>query len=714
MLVLLIFTPKQTYQCSTATTTTTITTVGDVLRFTGMFTAEQCIDLHNVSGQHDEDSNNNDSRLTDCDASNNERASLHDALHSDEGPGGNSDATDTCSVTESNGYLNANWNDLDLSADEAEEITNRLALVNMDWDRIKASDLFILFKSFVPDGGALCSVTIYPSEEGLTRMAEEDKFGPKEFLNTSNHPTEIEGEFNQDKVRKYQLNRLRNFYSVIVCDSKETANKIYTDCDKMEYLKSSCYIDLRFIPDNTHFTEQPKDQCTASDDLENYEPLNFLTSVFSAAVLKSSWDETDIRRLKRTMKRYTADELEKEQFDDLIAPFYDDSDVECDESNDLENRVIPDDERSRKSLTIRQKRKNVRKCVRSVLKRDKSGKKRNKTLKKSPEHVNSDDADTKSEKHKPKDKKCKTNSNKAGFEMLERGSRTDSCDGHDIEICHSGLLLSNDVQQKPSPIDRLVLEDTDKICINANTDHTLTGVSYSDLHHKQSNKRCLNSIGVVDEADNESCDGNMEYTWLTSTGHQQYISRQKRKLTPWEEFEHKKRSKRREKREQRKLRTSGKQSEHSAVRQDLGFDDPWFVETGEPTKVNTKKAKFSKKKRSEGEDLTNVKVDTAVKKERAMLQLLMEDQEKSDHFNLVSLMKEEDEIHKGNNCNHVSSPIEGNGDLLLNFDDPRFSDLYTDPDLHIDPTAPQFKKNKSMELLMGEVAKRKHGKKQWL
>jgi hypothetical protein len=56
--------------------------------------------------------------------------------------------------------LDHGWGELDHDAERTDEATNRLAVCHMDWDRIRASDLMVLFTSFLPQGGLILSVTV--------------------------------------------------------------------------------------------------------------------------------------------------------------------------------------------------------------------------------------------------------------------------------------------------------------------------------------------------------------------------------------------------------------------------------------------------------------------------------------------------------------------------------------------------------------------------
>ena len=60
--------------------------------------------------------------------------------------------------------------------------TRRLAVVNLNWDHVRSVDILAVLRSFVPAGGRILSVTVYPSEFGEQRMAEEATVGPGGLL----------------------------------------------------------------------------------------------------------------------------------------------------------------------------------------------------------------------------------------------------------------------------------------------------------------------------------------------------------------------------------------------------------------------------------------------------------------------------------------------------------------------------------------------------
>ncbi|XP_010130750.1 PREDICTED: ESF1 homolog, partial [Buceros rhinoceros silvestris] len=209
------------------------------------------------------------------------------------------------------------WRELDKDAPRADEITSRLAVCNMDWDRLKAKDLLALFNSFTPKGGMVYSVKIYPSEFGKERLKEEEQKGPVELFDLPENTTENDGLY-REKLREYQFKRLKYFYAVVECDSPETANKIYEECDGLEFESSCSFIDLRFIPDNVTFDDKPKD--VASEvNIAAYKPKYFTSAAMGTSKVDITWDETDHERVTSLSRTFNKEELLDMDFQAYLA-----------------------------------------------------------------------------------------------------------------------------------------------------------------------------------------------------------------------------------------------------------------------------------------------------------------------------------------------------------------------------------------------------------
>ena len=106
--------------------------------------------------------------------------------------------------------------------------TARLAIVNLDWDHVRAHHLYKICACLLsPTGqvnvvrGKVLSVRIYPSDFGKERMAREEKEGPpseifkKKDLNAEEvdekniYDVGGEDDYDEDALRQYQLERLR-------------------------------------------------------------------------------------------------------------------------------------------------------------------------------------------------------------------------------------------------------------------------------------------------------------------------------------------------------------------------------------------------------------------------------------------------------------------------------------------------------------------------
>lgn len=76
------------------------------------------------------------------------------------------------------GGPDSDWNELDKSARRVEWASRRLAICNMDWDRVRADDLLVLLSSFKPAKGSVASLGVYLSDFGAEKLAEEERHGP--------------------------------------------------------------------------------------------------------------------------------------------------------------------------------------------------------------------------------------------------------------------------------------------------------------------------------------------------------------------------------------------------------------------------------------------------------------------------------------------------------------------------------------------------------
>ncbi|KAJ3080989.1 hypothetical protein HK102_002660 [Quaeritorhiza haematococci] len=130
-----------------------------------------------------------------------------------------------------------------------------------------------------PANGIIHGVHIYPSDFGKQRMEQEEYQGPpSEIFQPAAAPKsgknkktgsgkgkdsselsrpvlheEQESDFDQTRLRKYQLERLRYYYAVVECNSVATAKSIVDTCDGTELERTGNMFDLRYIPDNMEF-----------------------------------------------------------------------------------------------------------------------------------------------------------------------------------------------------------------------------------------------------------------------------------------------------------------------------------------------------------------------------------------------------------------------------------------------------------------------------
>lgn len=210
-------------------------------------------------------------------------------------------------------------------------------------------------------------------------MAEEEVKGPQELtehrkdeddsdFDESDSAAEGENEdgvdYHMEKLRQYQLNRLKYYYAVIECNNVRAADKLYAECDGIEYESTATKLDLRFIPDDMTFDDEPKEVCTEMPDLNKYKPRLFTTTALQQAKVELTWDENDVDRVElnekvntgklseipdaelRKFVAYSSEEEEDELPEETASQEHDES--ESDQDDSVADKVEKNGKKSKK------------------------------------------------------------------------------------------------------------------------------------------------------------------------------------------------------------------------------------------------------------------------------------------------------------------------------------------------------------------------------
>ncbi len=145
---------------------------------------------------------------------------------------------------------------------------------------------------------------------------------------------DIPDERREQLLRKYALERLLYFFGVIECDSPQTAMALYAACDGADFGDSGNVVDLRFVPDEQTFDAPPRDVCTSIP--HNYNPPNFESDASKSRV-EVNWDTTPADRLRVTMHKHEAVDLNDEDFAAYLASSGSDDEDDDDEDGDAAN-----------------------------------------------------------------------------------------------------------------------------------------------------------------------------------------------------------------------------------------------------------------------------------------------------------------------------------------------------------------------------------------
>ncbi|TXT15582.1 hypothetical protein VHUM_00085 [Vanrija humicola] len=308
--------------------------------------------------------------------------------------------------------------------EEGIDPTARIAAVNLDWDHLRAGDIFTIFASFLkpiqkkgdksapPPPGKLLNVRIYPSEFGKERMAKEDELGPGggiflakpgekkkskasddedeeeeeddeeedegEEAEEDDEQSEIDGnesdgldaeaddleiisdiaseagseDIDMEQLRQYQLERLRYYYAIATFSTVAAAELIMTELNGTEFERTANVLDLAYVPEDMTFAEdEVTDEC--DKEPKGYKGNEFVTDALRHSKVKLTWDQDDANRTKLTRRALTREEIEEEDFANLVAG----SDSEDSEADFEEEEAAAGEKKTKKQKMKERKEK---------------------------------------------------------------------------------------------------------------------------------------------------------------------------------------------------------------------------------------------------------------------------------------------------------------------------------------------------------------------
>lgn len=219
--------------------------------------------------------------------------------------------------------------DLLSGAEEDEEdvplgdTTDKLAIMNCNWDSISSDDLFVLIQSFLDDnapGRKLVKLSIHKSNFGEEKMKREEEFGPE----IEGMPSDVEDESLQTKeelraieekrdtaIRKYEKQKKLYYYAIADFDSINTASIIYDEMDGVCAGVCAEALELRFVPEDTPDPSSIRKPLSVTTEVpSDYQPpqVDAANITMQHSRVKCTWDE-DTPERKIMLKKLSSGQI---------------------------------------------------------------------------------------------------------------------------------------------------------------------------------------------------------------------------------------------------------------------------------------------------------------------------------------------------------------------------------------------------------------------
>lgn len=240
---------------------------------------------------------------------------------------------------------------------ELGDSTDKVAIMNCNWDIITATDLFVLIQSFLDDnapGRKLNRLAVHKSDYGSERMEKEEQFGPMiEGMPSDNDEddslkTQAELDLIEkkrlDAIRRYEKQKRLYYFAIAEFDSINTACIAYDELDGVAAGYCSESLDLRFVPEDTPDPSSKRDPVSVADHVpESYTPplVEVGDVTMQHSKIKLSWDEDPPER-KLLMKKLTPAQIRDLDLEAYLES--DDNEEEAVDADQIRKALLGDDE----------------------------------------------------------------------------------------------------------------------------------------------------------------------------------------------------------------------------------------------------------------------------------------------------------------------------------------------------------------------------------
>ncbi|WVQ72765.1 hypothetical protein IAR50_002325 [Cryptococcus sp. DSM 104548] len=125
-------------------------------------------------------------------------------------------------------------------------------------------------------------------------------------------------DINMDQLRQYQLERLRYYYAIATFSTVAASEYIMNECSGTEFEQTANLLDLSYVPEDMTFDEDSVND-KADKEPKGYKGNDFVTDALRHSNVKLTWDQDDPNRVKMTRRTLTRDEIDEQDFKNLVA-----------------------------------------------------------------------------------------------------------------------------------------------------------------------------------------------------------------------------------------------------------------------------------------------------------------------------------------------------------------------------------------------------------